>query len=477
MKQNLMLFALIYAMISIVGCSLNCSLNEENQMETSDIKNETTLSIETSSYAESTVLYESEASVYSETLYETEKTPETNEANESLQNETDEIILETEPPIETAELFVFCDKEVISYEEFDFWEEHDLSYIQYRPNGSVKNANAIQEPLLYTDEHFYYSEYYDGYAVMNVYNMRENAVVGSFQYPFVILDPVYLEVSDNFFMAPCYYGENGELRMIALNYQISGNSINTVFDIEVSSPNVDIEKVDENTVLFFVYRNVQGVMVDTIYLYNLSQNTVSLFYESFDADWTDPKLTTKNIRLVETFHERIYILFDQMIENQIHNYLEVYNIKGDLIESYSLSCLEPYGIEQCRVNKMICFHDYVYFDFSKSNQSQTLTDYILLRKNDDHFEEIKLEEYSPNRAIFDDVLYDKYIMLASSNEQYDLLVININQNTLTPIGFGFGLDTLVYPYNIFCNSNGELMIITEDSNKYQKIMIHHFNSN
>ncbi len=473
-KRILMNLCVICLVVLLSSC-VNSELNEKKTHFAPDYSNET------SEMIFSTETEVSEAGVDSEFYEETqipntaeetiEKTeiPETDDTNETTGERLQE---ETEPPCETdaAQEFNFWVQDKALLTGFEALQNHKLTYIQYRPNGSVKNEHAIQEALHYTEKHYYYSEYFDGYALMNVYDMIKNEIIGSFTYPFVILDPVYLEVSDCFFMAPCFYGETGELRMMFICYDIANNTPKIIHDVAVTSPRADIEKIDDDTVLFFLYRNESSTVVDTIYLYSISTGTLSVFYESYDADWDDPELTTKNIKLVETFGGKIFVLFDQMVNNTINNYLEVYDITGSILETHELSVLDQYGKSQCRIYDMLCFGDYLYIDYSKSNSSNTLPDYIMLHKNNGVYEPIELKDYSPNKAIYDGLLFEKYILLSSSSKEYNMLVIDVENHSMIPVSFGFEDEYIIYPYNVHCNNVGKLIVIVEEqNNKQQKI--------
>lgn len=360
--------------------------------------------------------------------------------------------------------YIFTTNKATSISNFSILENHKLSYKEYRPDGTLKNENAIREAIYFYGNHYYYSEYYDGYALMNIYDISQNEVIGSFTYPLVVLDPVYIEVDNQFFMAPCYYGESGELRIMFIRYDINNNTPQKIFDVAVTSPRVDIEKLDNDTILFFVYRDEDDIVVDTIYHYRISSNTLSVFYESYVADWSNPELTTKNIKLIETYGSKVYVLMDQMVNSKIKNYLDIYDDSGALVDSLELSVLEQYGDKKYRVWDMVCFGDYLYFDYDINNKNEVLSDYILIYNNNGDLNEIPLSDHCSDTVIYDGLLFDKYILLGTTDKEYDLLVVDAEMHSMTPVSFELESEYTIYPYNLHCNDAGDLIVIAEDQN-------------
>ncbi|MBQ8551985.1 MAG: hypothetical protein IJ428_04120 [Clostridia bacterium] len=392
--------------------------------------------------------------------------------DESLANTTicTEIIDEDTIPQDNTGKREFEFMDVVSFSGVSEVPEHKLSYVSYRTNGTVKNENDIRIGALYYGEHFYYTEADANELIMTVYNVSTHDVIGSFRYPFAVNQPTAAELGGYLFIAPCYYDNTGALRMLFIQYDVASDIFTIINDVPASSPRIDIEPIDENRILFFMYKNANGVMSDTIYLYDIESSALSIFYESFDDYWSNPLITSKNIRLVETFDERIWILYDQMINYEIHNYLEVHEADGTLVYSTELDALQAYGQKKYRAWEMYSIGDLLYFEIDITKSDEKLPGYVMLVKNGDLYEQMDISWLEPDEVVSESLIDDRYFLLSSNRTDIDLIVIDMQLNRICPVSFEADEGWAFNTYSIYSNEKGEILAALENvESKAQKL--------
>ena len=372
-------------------------------------------------------------------------------------------ILETlEPPISPT-VHELSEKSVVPLKATEI-TNHQLSFVEKRTNGDILIENSIRYNAAYVGNHYYYTDNAADPATMYLYDMSSHQIVGSFSYPFDMYFEVYYEMSGHFFMAPCHRTTEG-LNMLLIDYDIESNTASTILDVPVKAVRIDIEPLNENEVLFFLYRNINNLSADTIYKYNIISKEISFFYESYEDDWNNSQLTSKNVKQIETFDGKAYLLKEQIINNINNHTLEIYDSNGSLFTSYELPMLNISGSSQNRAEKIYRFGNYFYFEFDTSSPTM-LPKNKLLYLNDNEFINVDISMHSPVQAILDELLFNRYIIIASESNNYNIIIIDTKEHVITPVKLEVEEYYQVETFQSLCNDSGNILFtaLSDDGN-------------
>lgn len=365
-------------------------------------------------------------------------------------------------------------------------EADKLAYTSYNVRGALEWQNDIQNIILYSGDRVYYeyvdisSSDSDGVTTVFSYDFTTQEVKELFSYDFSIYEPVYVELNNCLFVAPCKYDSQGKLLMSILCYDFSEEQLTALNELYVTSPSVDIEALGNNEVLIFVYKESNNGSADIVYRYNTDTCELSEYYEDYTDDWDDLTLTSKNVFNVRTSGSSVYMIKYQGINGKMVYTLEIHDTFGNLIKEYDLNVFDSLmendvRIKEISVEDAWCINDYLLFKMYYTGKYSTdggTWEYRLCKIIGDSVVDLELDEYKLENAdtVSCRLNTREYMILGSDRDDIDMIVIDTFDNTLIPIVFSVEEDIANFPpYYITCNECGQILVIGEDAdhkNKY-----------
>jgi len=382
----------------------------------------------------------------------------------------DTILPETELP-ETQESVPAPQRPIITQTHFPQIQEsicinaveikdHPLCYVYKKTDGSILYDEFIPRSIYFVGNTLFYSVNEGNDISVYMYNIQENLLNLAYSHQSYLSQQEYSYLRGNLFKAPCVL-ENNSLTMQLIEYNIGLQTITIISKIPVNSPRVDIKKLNENEVLFFMYRNIDSKSADTIYKYNVQTEEFQLFYEDYSDDWNNQELTSRNIRLIDSYAENVIILFDQMVERKIRSSIDLYDNNGNYVTTHELYPLDTYGAMQYRINDMYCINNYLFVEYNISSNNPN--DYKLLYFNGKDYEQIDISEFEPHNAVSNCRIAERYLLIDSNSEIADLIIIDTLEHRIIPVKFNIDDKYSIPQKCIFSNSEDTIVFIAEDT--------------
>ena len=386
----------------------------------------------------------------------------------------------------------------VSAEELD---AEPMEYSSYNVRGMLIAENDMYNPSVFNGDNIYwYINTRDPYEFEYYrYNIESNESELLFKVPYSTADGTFEVVNGYLICAPGVKDEDGNLVMPVYCYDLEANTgtPETIISVPAATPEFNISVLNDTEVVFFMYADNDGKTSDMVYKYNTQTKELSVFYENHEDDWSDMTLTSRNVLRMTARDDKVYLLMYQGIDGKTIYSVDVYNSAGEKVDELAINFTDdelilneyPDLIENAAmdssltsVREFYVFNDDYALIF---NWCKLLDDDLtwmeqlsmgrpwelyLCKMYGSSYVDMGIGEYAPKMIAYQGYRDDRYLVMASGNEEIDLLVFDSLEGELIPVVLDVP-DNMQFSQNsIAMNERGDIVMISQDENADNKKM-------
>ena len=432
------------------------------------------------------------------------KLSETQEQQTIVPEETEPAETEATAPVEPAEEHVeefVLKKRAFFTVSAEGVEAEPMKYTSYNVRGILIAENDMYNPNVFNgDDIYWYINTRDPFEFEYYrYNIKSDRSEFLFKVPYSLADGTFEVVNGNLICAPGARDDDGNLVMPVYCYDLETNTgtPETIISIPAATPEFNISALNDTEAVFFMYAENDGKTADMVYKYNTETKELSVFYENYDDDWSDMTLTTRNVLRMTARDNKVYLLMYQGIDGSTVYSVDVYSADGEKIDEYDIGfandedILKEYPdlIENLildssitSVREFFVFNDdyALIFNWCKLMDSDlTWMEQLsmgrpwelrLCKLDGASYVDLKIGEYAPKMIAYQGYRDDRYLVMASGNEEIDLLILDSLEGTLIPVELDVPENIRFSQDSIAMNEEGDIIMVGEDENADNKKM-------
>ena len=380
-------------------------------------------------------------------------------------------------------------------------EAEPMKYTSYNVRGMLIAENDMYNPNVFNgDDIYWYINTRDPFEFEYYrYNIKSDRSEFLFKVPYSLADGTFEVVNGNLICAPGARDDDGNLVMPVYCYDLETNTgtPETIISIPAATPEFNISALNDTEAVFFMYAENDGKTADMVYKYNTETKELSVFYENYDDDWSDMTLTTRNVLRMTARDNKVYLLMYQGIDGSTVYSVDVYSADGEKIDEYDIGfandedILKEYPdlIENLildssitSVREFFVFNDdyALIFNWCKLMDSDlTWMEQLsmgrpwelrLCKLDGASYVDLKIGEYAPKMIAYQGYRDDRYLVMASGNEEIDLLILDSLEGTLIPVELDVPENIRFIQDSIAMNEEGDIIMVGQDENADNKKM-------
>lgn len=285
-----------------------------------------------------------------------------------------------------------------------------------------------------------------------------------------------LVIDNLYFSLKGVLDENGKMNIELIVYDLKNKTSKSVYSEPLTNYRNYLYQLNESEVMFSYNGIKNDNRCEYVVIYNFIDNKCRIVYEHYEYDWDDKSTTSQEITATSANNNKIYLIKEQRINNEINYFLTCIDKNGKLIYEDKLDYLKEYTQKEGNIDYVNVCNNYVFTAFF--NVDYEKINCAIGKKVDNKYIKVDLNSnIQPAQRESSSLIDNRYIIFPTLPDDIDfnaniysadLIVFDILEDNYRLLKYdieGVGNDI---EFNTFINEKGDLLTFYIDYNSGER---------